>query len=660
MVGFKRARLLVSGAVMVSLTLSGCAQNSGAIASSLASNEASQTRSAMPAVPVAPEPAALRAPPTYEELSQFSQYPSPSCPPIEQGPETVSDQSIVVTGTRRTQTLQEMPVAVSVVGSEQLPSSNDQASSPAPISPPAPPAPPPPPPPPPPALSSPPPPGIVVASSNRARTGAARSTSDSEQFVNVRPVVVPTDPGREQYDGEDVSPVRLTSDTPVSTFGVDVDTGAYTNARRILSQGQRPPQAAVRTEEMINYFRYDYARPEGRDVPFSITTDVARTPWNENSYLMRIGLRGYDIAAEERPAANLVFLMDVSGSMNRRDKLPLVKTALAGLANELGENDRVSIVVYAGAAGLVLEPTNDVCEIQRALATMRAGGSTAGGAGIELAYNIAQDNFIEGGINRVLLATDGDFNVGVTNRQALIEMIEEKRESGVTLTTLGFGSGNFNEALMEQIANYGNGNYAYIDSAFEARKVLVDEMSATLFTIAKDVKIQVEFNPAVIGQYRLIGYENRALREEDFDNDAVDAGDIGAGHQVTALYEVVPTGRDGWIAPRRYEDAPTEAAMNRLTEAAHVKLRFKMPDGDTSQLIERVVNGEAFLQAAAPSGDFAFAASVAAFGQLLRGDELMMGFDHGDVSLLAGDQSELLRREFLGLNTAAGDLRTGG
>jgi len=291
---------------------------------------------------------------------------------------------------------------------------------------------------------------------------------------------------------------------------------------------------------------------------------------------------------------------------------------------------------------------------------LRAGGSTAGGAGIELAYNIAQDNFIEGGVNRVILATDGDFNVGIRDRTALVELIEQKRESGVTLTTLGFGTGNYNEALMEQIANFGNGNYAYIDSAFEARKVLVDEMRATLFTIAKDVKIQVEFNPAVIGQYRLIGYENRALREEDFDNDAVDAGDIGAGHQVTALYEVVPTGTDGWIAPRRYEDAPEQAAINRLTEAAHVKLRFKMPDGDTSQLIERVVNQEAFMQADAPTGDFAFATSVAAFGQLLRGDELMMGFDHSDIESLAGDQNDLLRREFLGLNAVAGDLGNGG
>ncbi|MGB3808356.1 MAG: VWA domain-containing protein [Erythrobacter sp.] len=474
------------------------------------------------------------------------------------------------------------------------------------------------------------------------------------------PVVVATDPGRERYEGEEVSPVKLASAEPVSTFSVDVDTGAYANMRRFVSAGQLPPQAAVRTEEMINYFRYDYPRPQSRDVPFSITTDVATTPWNENTYLMRIGLRGYDIDRAERPSANLVFLMDVSGSMNSADKLPLVKTALSGLAGELGPQDTVSIVVYAGAAGLVLEPTNSTAQIRRALSQLSAGGSTAGGAGLELAYNIAEDNFIEGGVNRVILATDGDFNVGVSDRDALIEMIEQKRDSGITLTTLGFGTGNYNEAMMEQIANHGNGNYAYIDSALEAKKVLGDEMSSTLFTIAKDVKIQVEFNPAVISQYRLVGYENRALREEDFDNDAVDAGDIGAGHQVTAIYEVVPTGTRGWIAPRRYEDRPTSEAERRMAEAAHVKLRFKLPDGETSRLVDRVVASDALMDAQAPRGDFAFAAAVAAYGQLLRGDELMKDFTHVDVGELAGRQSNFLRQEFVELNALAGSMRGGG
>jgi len=313
---------------------------------------------------------------------------------------------------------------------------------------------------------------------------------------------------------------------------------------------------------------------------------------------------------------------------------------------------------------MVLEPTSDVGKIQRALEALEAGGSTAGGAGIELAYRIAEDNFVRDGVNRVILATDGDFNVGVSNTKALIELIEEKRDSGITLTTLGFGQGNYNEAMMEQIANHGNGNYFYIDSALEAKKVLGEEMSSTLFTIAKDVKIQVEFNPAVISQYRLVGYENRALREEDFDNDLVDAGDIGAGHQVTAIYEVVPVGGRGWIAPRRYEDKPDTAATARLAEAANVKLRYKLPDGKTSRLIEQAVPSAALRSAAAPQGDFAFAASVAAFGQVLRGDEMMMGFGFEDIGGLAGDQNnggqnDFWRQEFLRLNALAASMKGG-
>jgi len=516
-------------------------------------------------------------------------------------------------------------------------------------------APPPPPAPPPPSVAE--AEAVIVTGQSRSRTGAVRGNVAADMYY-APPVVVPSDPGREQYDGEEVSPVKLTSAEPVSTFSVDVDTGAYANTRRFLRQGALPPRDAVRTEEMINYFRYDYDKPAGTDTPFTTNIDVAKTPWNEDTYLMRVGLRGYDIARDERPASNLVFLMDVSGSMGSPDKLPLVKTALAGLASELGEQDRVSIVVYAGAAGLVLEPTNNTAKIRNALNKLNAGGSTAGGAGIELAYNIAEDNFIKGGVNRVILATDGDFNVGVSDRDALVEMVEKNRDRGITLTTLGFGTGNYNEALMEQIANHGNGNYAYIDSALEAKKVLGDEMSSTLFTIAKDVKIQVEFNPAVISQYRLVGYENRALREEDFDNDAVDAGDIGAGHQVTAIYEVVPTGTKGWISPRRYggryEDQPQRAATNRIAEAAHVKLRYKLPNGSRSKLLEQVVMSDAFSRAQTPRGDFAFAAAVAAYGQLLRGDDMMMDFTHEDVGTLAGRQSNFWRQEFLELNALAG------
>ena len=490
-------------------------------------------------------------------------------------------------------------------------------------------------------------------------TGSRAKYSYQDNAIAVHSVQTATDPGRERYDGKEVSAVKLTGIEPVSTFSVDVDTGAYTNTRRFLNQGQLPPQAAVRTEEMINYFRYDYPRPENRNTPFSVTTDVARSPWNEGTYLMRIGLRGYDIDRDDRPPANLVFLMDVSGSMAAEDKLPLVKTALSGLAGELGPQDKVSIVVYAGAAGLVLQPTNDVRQIRRALQELDAGGSTAGGAGIKLAYNIAEDNFIKGGVNRVILATDGDFNVGVSSRDALVEMIEKNRDRGITLTTLGFGQGNYNEAMMEQIANKGNGNYAYIDNALEAKKVLGDEMSSTLFTIAKDVKIQVEFNPAVIGQYRLVGYENRALREEDFNNDTVDAGDIGAGHQVTAIYEVVPTGKSGWIPARRYEDRFPASASKTMAEAAHVKLRYKLPDGKRSKLLDRVVTYEQLRRAKAPRGDFAFAASVAAFGQILRGDNLMQEFDFDDVGELAGRQNSYWRQEFLQLNALAAGMKGG-
>ncbi|MDC8754488.1 von Willebrand factor type A domain-containing protein [Erythrobacter sp. sf7] len=511
------------------------------------------------------------------------------------------------------------------------------------------------------AAAPPPPPARAPASQEVLTVTGSRlakaSAADMAYFAP--PVVVATDPGREKYDGKEVSPVKLVAAEPVSTFSVDVDTGAYANARRFLTQGMMPPQDAVRTEEMINYFRYDYARPQDRSQPFTVTTDVAKTPWNDNTYLMRIGLRGYDIDSAERPPANLVFLMDVSGSMNSPDKLPLVKTALAGLAGELSSQDKVSIVVYAGAAGMVLEPTSDTGKIRRALESLSAGGSTAGGAGIELAYRIAEDNFIKGGVNRVILATDGDFNVGVSDTKALIELIENKRDSGITLTTLGFGTGNYNEAMMEQIANHGNGNYAYIDSALEATKVLGEEMSSTLFTIAKDVKIQVEFNPAVISQYRLVGYENRALREEDFDNDRVDAGDIGAGHQVTAIYEIVPAGTKGWIAPRRYEDVPAEAARTKLAEAANIKLRYKLPDGEKSRLIEKAVPSGLLYAAALPKGDFAFAAAVAAFGQVLRGDEMMMGYSFDQIGRLAGDQDNFWRQEFLRLNALAGSMKGG-
>jgi len=473
----------------------------------------------------------------------------------------------------------------------------------------------------------------------------------------IPPVMIAPPPGRERYDGKDVSPVRIARTEPVSTFSVDVDTGAYANARRYLTSGQLPPKDAVRSEELLNYFRYNYPAPQSRTAPFTVTTDVAVAPWNAQTRLLRIGLRGYDLARESRPPANLVFLMDVSGSMNSPDKLPLVKSALSGLAGEISAKDRVSIVVYAGASGLVLQPTSDTGKIREALDRLEAGGSTAGSAGLQLAYQVARDSFIKGGVNRVILATDGDFNVGVSDTKALIEMIEQQRDSGITLTTLGFGTGNYNEAMMEQIANHGNGNYAYIDSALEAKKVLGDEMNSTLFTIAKDVKIQVEFNPALVSQYRLIGYENRALREEDFNNDRVDAGDIGAGHQVTAIYEIVPAGAKGWIAPRRYDDPLPAASTAKDAELAFVKLRYKTPDGETSHLIEKPVPASLMAQATAPTGDFAFATAVAAFGQSLRGDVMLNGFTYTQIASLAGGQQDFWRQEFVKLVGVAGGIR---
>lgn len=495
---------------------------------------------------------------------------------------------------------------------------------------------PPPPPPPPPILSAPayvPPPagqGVMVTGSY------------------VSPALRPEN--RERYSDNEVSGVQRVADAPVSTFGVDVDTGSYANVRRMLIDGSLPPQDAVRTEELLNYFRYDYPAPTDRRVPFTVNTDVAVTPWNADTRLLRIGLRGYDVSRAERPPANLVFLIDVSGSMGSLDKLPLVQCSLALTAERLRPDDRVSIVVYAGAAGLVLEPTADKARVIDAIGRLQAGGSTAGGAGLALAYATAKANKREGGINRILLATDGDFNVGVTRDETLTEIVEREAKSGVTLTTLGFGTGNYNEAMMEQIADHGNGNYAYIDGPAEAMKVLDDELSSTLFTIAKDVKVQVEFNPAVISEYRLIGYENRALTEEEFADDAVDAGDIGAGHQVTALYEVVPAGAKGWLPEREFAANRRGAGQGDPDGRPYVlKLRYKLPDEDRSRLIEASTPRGEFVRPRAPSGDFAFASAVAAYGQKLRGDRLLADFGWERVGALAGRPETPLRREFVTL-----------
>ena len=504
---------------------------------------------------------------------------------------------------------------------------------------PAPPAPPPPPPPPP----SP----VISAPATPPPVSAPHSQGMIAQFA--RPE------NRERYAGEPVATVQSVAETPVSTFSIDVDTGSYANVRRMLNQRSMPPQAAVRTEEMLNYFRYDYPAPGDRTQPFSVTTDMTTTPWNGETRLLRIGLRGYDLQRAERPPANLVFLVDVSGSMDTPDRHPLVQCSLALVARRMGPRDRVSIVAYAGAAGLVLPATSDREQVVKALARLRAGGSTAGGAGIQLAYRTARENMIEGGINRVILATDGDFNVGVTNNETLIDMVERERASGITLTALGYGTNNYNEAMMEQIADRGNGNYSYIDTPREAQKVLDQELASTLFTIAHDVKIQVEFNPNYVSEYRLIGYENRALTEQDFDNDAVDAGEVGAGHQVTALYEIVPAGRRGWMPERRYPENRRQADGASNGELAFLRLRYKLPGQDQSRLIERPLAASLIASARAPRGDSAFAAAVAAYGQRLRGDPWLGNFGFADARRLAQGAAggNWWRREFIRLTEMA-------
>ena len=472
---------------------------------------------------------------------------------------------------------------------------------------------------------------------------------------------------RERYQPfEDHREARVL-ERPVSTFSVDVDTGAYANVRRMLEAGSMPPRDAVRVEEFINYFPYDYPAPRRLDRPFSVTADVTPTPWNRETFLMRIGIKGYEVEREQRPAANLVFLVDVSGSMASADKLPLLVRSLKMLAAELTNRDRIALVVYAGSTGVVLEPTpGDLKDrIFRALDGLKAGGSTAGGAGLALAYRMAGRGWIEGGINRVILATDGDFNVGVSDVEALTRMIEEKRDSGIALTTLGFGTGNYNEHLMEQLANVGNGNYAYIDRLSEARKVLVESLDATLLTIAKDVKVQVEFNPAVISSYRLIGYENRALKPRDFGDDRVDAGEIGAGHAVTALYEVrlAVHGR-AWSEPLRYRDAWKTVIWEPMhpvsAEFAFVALRYKSPEGGPSRVIEQPLSA-ALLHEVGDwnSVDLRFAAAVAAFGQVLRGGGLE-GFHYDDIVELArsalGEDREGYRAGFVDLVQVAASL----
>ena len=476
------------------------------------------------------------------------------------------------------------------------------------------------------APPAPPPPPPVGSPGNRGVLGG-RLRAHPGDVGGVRPDrSAPGVIGRAQFNTEEYdrildNPFVAVREDPLATFSIDVDTAAYANVRRFLNQLTRPPRDAVRIEEMVNYFTYDYAGPTGEH-PVRIHTEVAVAPWTPEHRLLRVGVQGREVPLEKRAPSNLVFLIDVSGSMEDADKLPLLKDGMKLLVKQLGENDRVAIVVYAGASGMVLPstPGDQKQQLLRALDRLAAGGSTNGGAGIELAYDTAAAHFIKGGTNRVILSTDGDFNVGVTGHGALTRLIEEKAETGVFLSVLGFGTGNYNDAGLEALAHRGNGNYAYIDSIREARKVLVEQMSGTLITIAKDVKIQVEFNPAEVNAYRLIGYENRVLEHQDFNDDTKDAGEIGSGHTVTALFEVVPTGVDLPLPgadPLKYQTPARLSEDASRGELLTVKVRYKEPDGELSRRMEVAV-ADRGVRLAEASTDYRFAAAVAGFGMILR------------------------------------------
>ena len=443
------------------------------------------------------------------------------------------------------------------------------------------------------------------------------------------------DQGRDRFAPFDTNPVKVASEDPVSTFSIDVDTASYGFMRASLNRGVLPPRNAVRTEELINYFPYGYAPPENPETPFAVHASMMPTPWNRATRLMHIGIKGYIPARESRPRANLVFLIDTSGSMRTPSKLPLLKNSLKLLLGALAPDDRVAIVTYAGSAGTVLAPTRvaERARIVAALERLGAGGSTAGAEGIRQAYLLAEQHFVERGINRVILATDGDFNVGITDPEELEGYVARKRSGGVFLSVLGFGMGNYNDALMQRLAQNGNGNAAYIDSLSEARKVLVDEATSTLFPIAKDVKIQVEFNPALISEYRLIGYETRMLKREDFRNDKVDAGEIGAGHTVTALYEIALAGSGGELAaPLRYGRQTAKPRGGFDNEFATISIRYKKPGSESSALIARqVTSADAFENAESAPRVVRFAAAVAAFGQLLRGGRHTGNYGYDDI-----------------------------
>lgn len=499
--------------------------------------------------------------------------------------------------------------------------------------------------------------------SSKADTGMPASMAPMPSEPTVMPSSTVTEFNTEAYNAISENPFLGAKENPLSTFSIDVDTASYSNVRRFLKGSQMPPAGAIRTEELINYFKYDYPQPtDGK--PFSVNIEMSQAPWDTDRELVRIGLKGKELPVSDRPQANLVFLVDVSGSMDEPNKLPLVKRSMQALVENLSPSDRVAIVTYAGSSGLALPSTlgSNKQEILDALEALESGGSTQGSAGIKLAYETARQNFLKEGMNRVILCTDGDFNVGVTNMSELERIIERERASGVFLSVLGFGTGNVKDSTMELLADKGNGNYAYVDTFNEGRKVLVEQMSSTLFTIAKDVKIQVEFNPARVAGYRLIGYENRMLAKEDFNNDMKDAGEIGAGHTVTALYEIIPAGKPvpsaSSVDPLKYQKtepvSESEAVQsNGSGEILTVKLRYKEPDGEKSKLIEVPLVADGVPAFDSASSDFQFASAVAAFGMKLRNSPDSGDITWGQIQKIVrknlGDDPGSYRAEFLTL-----------
>jgi Ca-activated chloride channel family protein len=490
---------------------------------------------------------------------------------------------------------------------------------------------------------------LLSISSNRRSVRGSRAKTNSYYIDGIK-----IRGNSESYDKINENKFLKVNKEPLSTFSIDVDKASYSNMRRFINQGQLPPKDAVRIEEMINYFDYDYSQPTGEH-PFSITTEYTNCPWNEKNKLVSIALQGKKIDMDKAPANNLVFLLDVSGSMNSYNKLGLLKSGLELLIDELREKDKVSIVVYAGAAGVVLKPTHgdNKEKIKKALNELQAGGSTAGGEGIELAYKIAKKYFIKKGNNRVILATDGDFNIGISGDDDLIKLNEKKRDQDIFLSVLGFGTGNYKDSKMEKIADKGNGNYAYIDNILEAKKVLVKEMGGTLLTIAKDVKLQIEFNPTHVKSYRLIGYENRKLNNEDFNDDKKDAGELGSGHSVTALYEIVPaSNKDEETDELKYQTQPLVNNGSSPNEILTVKFRYKEPKAKESKLIAQVVYDE-YKQFENASENLKFSASVIEFGMLLRESNYKGNSNFKGIIKLAkeakGKDEEGYRAEFIRL-----------